>query len=132
MLTVYLYNAPKPPGCFDLSLEPMSSLADVALGIFSHHKTATIWFGYLEGWMLDQTDETRMRSVIRAFDCHVVSREPLSFSHAWKNEMSAIHLQEMHGDSDTHDNGGSLHGERAPEHEPSSGVATLDRVNHQN
>jgi hypothetical protein len=42
MLTVYLYNAPKPPDCFDLSLEKLDELADKALAIFSHHKTATI------------------------------------------------------------------------------------------
>jgi hypothetical protein len=131
MLTVYVYNAPKPAGCFDLSLEPLNTLADASLGILTHHKTAVIWLGYLEGWMLEPTDETRMRSVIREFDCHVVTREPISFSQAWKNEMFVIHLQPEHGPSDTHNHGRALHGERATEHEPSSGVFTSDRVHHQ-
>ena len=132
MLTVYTYNATKPAGCFDLSMEPLSGLADAALGIFSHHKTATIWFGYLEGWMLEPTEETRMRLVIREFDCHVITREPISFSQAWKNEMMAIHLQPSHGASDTHDNGGAVHGKRTTQHEPPSGVPPINGVDHQN
>ena len=132
MLTVYVYNAPKPVGAFDLSMEPLFSLADAALGILAHHKTAVIWFGYLEGWMLDAMEETRMRPVLRFFDCHVVTREPISFSQAWKNEISSVHYQPSHGDPDPHDDGRSVHSKRPIEHEPPSGVPPIDGSNHQN
>jgi hypothetical protein len=131
MLTVYLYNTPKPPGCFDLSLVPMTGLADAALAILTHHKTAVIWFGYLEGWMLDAAEETRMRAVIRTFECHVVSKEPMSFSQAWKNEMYVIHLQPSHGAPHTHNHGGAVHSQRPFEHEPPSGVPPIDGFDHQ-
>ena len=74
MLTVYVYNARKPADCFDLSYQTLDTFTDTALGILAHHKTAVLWFGYLEGWMLTPEDETKLRAVIRAFDCHVVTR----------------------------------------------------------
>ena len=131
MLTVYLYNTEKPPGSFDLSYELVDNLADTALGILAHHKTGVIWLGYLEGWMLDAVDETKMRAVLRAFDCHVVTREPLSFSQAWKNEIDHLYTSEAHGPTSINHNGGSVHRERATEHQPPSGVPTLDGVDHQ-
>jgi len=131
MLTVYLYNTEKPPGCFDLSYELVQDLADVALSILAHHKTGLIWFGYLEGWMLSPPDETRLRTVIRNFHCHVVTREPLSFSQAWKNEIDHVYTSEAHGPSRIDHNGGSVYSERAIEHQPPSGVSPLDGVHHQ-
>jgi hypothetical protein len=132
MLTVYLYNAPRPPGCFDLSYEPISSLVDAAIGIYTHHKTATLWFGYLEGWMLDAAEETKLRMVIRAFHCHVVTREPFSFSQAWKNEINVIHVNPSHGESNTHNDGRFVYGERPIEHEPSFRIPPLNRLDYQN
>ena len=131
MLTVYLYNVAKPPGCFDLSYELVQDVADVALGILAHHKTGVIWLGYLEGWMLDPPDETRLRAVIRNFHCHVVTREPLSFSQAWKNEIDHVYTSEAHGPACIDHNGSALHRERAIEHQPPSGVPALDGVDHQ-
>jgi len=131
MLTVYLYNAPKPSDCFDLSLEKLDELADKALAIFSHHKTATIWLGYLEGWMLTPMDETRLRIVIRMFPCHIVSREPMSFSQAWKNEIDVIHVRETNGSADANNDGGVVQRKRPIEHEPPSGIPPIDGVDHQ-
>ena len=94
----------------DLSLEPLTSMTDAALGVFSHHKTATIWFGYLEGWMLDPMEETRLRPVIRELDCHVITREPISFSQAWKNEIDWVYtVGEDNGSPDSHNNGRFVH-----------------------
>jgi hypothetical protein len=106
-------------------------MVDSALGILAHHKTATIWFGYLEGWMLDSSEETRLRTVIRTFQCYVVTREPLSFSQAWKNEIDSIYMKEVNGASSTHDNGGAVHSERPAQHEPPSGVPPIDGLDHQ-
>jgi hypothetical protein len=131
MLTVYLYNAAKPADCFDLSCEPMTSLAETAMGILAHHKTAVIWFGYLEGWMLDAAEETRLRAVIRAFQCYVITREPMSFSQAWKNEIDTVYMKDVNGSANTDNNGGAVHSERSFEHQPPSGVPPIDGVNYQ-
>jgi hypothetical protein len=131
MLVVYLYPAPKPANCFDLSYELLTTFTDTALGILAHHKTATLWFGYLEGWMLSPEEETRLRAVIRAFECHVITREPMSFSQAWKNEISVVHFKDVNGSTNAHDDGGVVHSERPPQHEPPSGVPPIDGVHHQ-
>ena len=130
MLTVYMYNVAKPAGSFDLSYELVHNLADTALAILSHHKTGVIWLGYLEGWMLDAVDETKMRAVLRAFDCHVVTREPLSFSQAWKNEIDHLYTSEAHGPARIDNHGSAVYSERAPEHQPPPGVPALDGVHH--
>lgn len=126
MLIVYAYNAPKPKDCFDLSYEPLTSFADTAMGILEHHSTATLWFGYLEGWMLSPHEETRLRTVIREFECHVVTREPLSFSQAWKNEIRVLHLHPDHGVSDINNNGSIIHSERSTKHKSPSGVSSVE------
>jgi hypothetical protein len=131
MLTVYLYNAPRPSNCFDLSYEPVSAMVDAAVGILAHHKTATLWLGYLEGWMLSPEEETRMRGVLRAFHCYIVSREPLSLSQAWKNEIDCIHIKDVNGSANANDNGGAVHSQRPIEHEPPSGVPPIDGLDHQ-
>jgi len=95
MLIVYMYRTPRPPETIDMSGEPLETLGDAACSIFSHHKTAVIWLGYLEGWMLTPTEEVRLRKVIRKFECHVISCQPLSFSQAWKNEMSDVYIRPL-------------------------------------
>jgi hypothetical protein len=110
MLTVYTYVTPKPAHVFDLSETPLDALADTATAIFSHHKTAVLWFGYLEGWMLTPMDEVRLRKVIRAFPCHVISRVPFSFSNAWKNEIDWVYTDgKDNGSPDSHNNGCFVH-----------------------
>jgi hypothetical protein len=126
MLTVYTYVTPKPADVFDLSETPLDALADTATAIFSHHKTAVLWFGYLEGWMLAPMEEVRLRKVIRAFPCHVISRVPFSFSNAWKNEIECIYTASPHGHSDTHHDGGAVHSRREDEHDNPPRVSAPD------
>jgi hypothetical protein len=109
MLTVYTYRIPKPANAIDFSLLSLETLTESALAVLSHQKTATLWFGYLDGWMLTPQEETLLRKVIRTFHCVVVSRFPLSFSLAWKNEIDCIYTAEQHGDSDSHNDGRAVH-----------------------
>lgn len=109
MLTVYTYPIPRPAGVIDLSTTPLDTLVDSATAVLTHQKSATLWFGYLDGWMLTPHEEVRLRAVIRAFPCIVVSQFPLSFSLAWKNEMDSIYTPLSHGDSHSHHHGSSVH-----------------------
>jgi hypothetical protein len=131
MLTVYTYSIPKPADVFDLSETPLDQLADTATAILTHHKTAVIWFGYLEGWMLTPMEEVRLRKVIRAFSCIAVSRVPLSFSNAWKMEIDTIYTASTHGHSDTDHDGGLAHAGREVQHDDASGVFAFDDRSHQ-
>lgn len=96
MLFVYTYPRKKPLYCIDLSKLPLDQFADAALALHSHQKSATIWFGYLEGWMLTPQEEVLLRKVIRKFDCIVVTNEALSFSQAWKNEIDSVFTEDIH------------------------------------
>jgi hypothetical protein len=126
MLTVYTYSIPKPADVFDLSETPLEQLADTATAILTHHKTAVIWFGYLEGWMLTPMEEVRLRKVIRAFPCIAVSRVPLSFSNAWKMEIDTIYTTPLNGDPNSDHNGGPAHAGREVQHDDASGVPASD------
>jgi hypothetical protein len=127
MLTVYTYSIPKPANVFDLSEAPLEQIADTATAILSHHKTAVIWFGYLEGWMLTPMEEVRLRKVIRTFPCIAISRVPLSFSNAWKMEIDTIYTTPPNGHSDSDDDGGLAHAGREVQHDDASGVFASDR-----
>ena len=111
MLYVYTYLRKKPLRCFDLSRIPLNELVDSALALYSHQKSGTIWFGYLEGWMLSPQEEVLLRKVIRKFDCIVVTQFPLAFSMAWKNEIETLFTEDIstNGNSNSHNNGRSLH-----------------------
>lgn len=109
MLTVYTYPIPKPTGCFDLSVLPLDELCDAAMNIHEHHKTAVIWFGYLDGWMLTSREEVLLRRLLRDFQCIVVSHYPVSLSHAWKNEIDVLYTDpHTNGGPETHSHGGSV------------------------
>lgn len=108
MLTVYTYRIPKPMHVFDVSDTPLDELADRCLDIFHHQRDVTLWFGYLDGWMLNPREEVLLRKVIRAFPCVCVSLFPLAFSQAWKNEIDTIYTDSSHGDANSNHNGGSL------------------------
>jgi hypothetical protein len=108
MLTVYTYRSPIPVGAIDLSGLPLEELADAALAIVHHQKTATVWFGYLDGWMLTPQEEVRLRVVLRTFPCHVVTHFPLALSCAWKNEIETIYTADPNGVSYPDHNGCSL------------------------
>ncbi len=112
MLTVYTHRRNRPENTIDLSTMPLSELTDSALAIFSHQRTAHIWFGYLEGWMLTPHEEVLLRKVLRKFECSLVSHFPLSFSAAWQNEINTIYTADItlsHGDPHTDHDGCSLH-----------------------
>lgn len=109
MLTVYTYPTKAPKNCIDVSSLPLDELAQSLLAIFHHQKGVSIWFGYLDGWMLSPQEETLIRKVIRNFDCHAVSCFPISFSHAWKNEINTIYTVRPHGDSNTDNHGSSVY-----------------------
>lgn len=100
MLTVYTYPIQKPKGCFDLSVLPLDELCENALSIHEHQKDAVIWFGYLDGWMLNPREEVLLRRLLRSFECIVVSHHPLSFSHSWKNEIDWIYTKPDNGAPD--------------------------------
>jgi len=106
---------------FDLSSQSLDTLAPSALSIVSHHKTATVWLGYLEGWMLTPIDEARLRKLIRKFDCHVWTVHPLSFSHAWKNESKVIYATGSNGPGNLDNDGRIVFGGRDPQHNNTSG-----------
>jgi hypothetical protein len=111
MLTIYTYRIPKPAECYDMSrLSLEESFVDTIKSISEHQTSGTIWFGYLEGWMLTPYEEVILRKALRTFHCIVVTRFPHSFSHAWKNETDWVYTEPPnHGSPDTHNNGRTLH-----------------------
>jgi hypothetical protein len=119
MLTVYTYRIPKPADAIDLSLMTLETLTESALAILAHQKTARVWLGYLDGWMLTPHEEVLLRKVIRTFPCIVVSRFPLSFSLAWKNEIDVLYTANPNGDSNPNHNGRAVHdGSSTGHHQP--------------
>lgn len=108
-----MYSKKTPKDCIDLSRIPLDELVDAALAVYHHQKHVKIWLGYLDGWMLTPHEEVSLRKVIRTFDCSVISCFPISFSHAWKNEINTIYTAEVNGDSNTDNNGSSVHNGRA-------------------
>jgi hypothetical protein len=106
MLTVYIYRISKPAECFDISEIKLDEIADTLTSILSHQKSAKIWLGYLDGWMLTPMEEVILRKVIRKFECIVVSKNPYAFSSAWKNEISTIYTNNgNNGEANSNNNG---------------------------
>lgn len=113
MLIVYTYRRSAPEKAVDLSGLPLDEFTSAALDFHDHQRSGTIWFGYLDGWMLTAHEEVLLRRVIRKFDCHVVSHFPLSFSQSWKNEIKTIYTRDPNGAADTHNNGSAIHDGRS-------------------
>lgn len=109
MLIVYTYPRFRPKHTIDLSSIALNELAQTIQDIVHHQKDVELWFGYIDGWMLTPHEEVILRKAIRKFECHVVSFFPLAFSQSWKNEIRSIYTDRPHGDSDTHNNGSSVH-----------------------
>jgi hypothetical protein len=111
MLTVYTYPIDKPADCYDVSkLSLEDGFLETIRSIIEHQKGGTIWFGYLEGWMLTPHEEVILRKAIRNFHCIVVSHFPLSFSQAWKNEIDWVYTDRKHnGSTNTDNNGRFIH-----------------------
>lgn len=127
MLTVYTYSIPKPANCIDLSTVGLDKLADMAVEVYKHQKQVVLWFGYMDGWMLTPQDDVRLRKVLRAFQCIVVSAFPIAFSHAWKNEIDTIYTSCLHGDSDSHNHGGLVHDSRTNGYNQAGTGPAVDR-----
>jgi hypothetical protein len=109
MLNIYTFPKKSPKHCIDLSGIPLDELVGAALAVYAHQRNVEVWFGYLDGWMLTPQEETQLRKVVRAFPCGVVSCFPVSFSHAWKNEINTIYTAQVNGDSNSDNNGCSVH-----------------------
>ena len=99
MLTVYTYKVPAPAGYINFSSLPLAELVESALAVYSHQKTAKVWFGYLDAWMLTPQEDVLLRKVIRTFECGLVTHFPLALSQSWKNEIDTIYTAELNGDS---------------------------------
>lgn len=109
MLTVYTFRQTRPKHMIDVSTIVLNELAEKVDDIAQHQKDIQIWFGYLDGWMLQPKEEVILRKAIRKFDCHLVSFFPLSLPQSWKNEIKVIYTDKPHGDSDFNNNGSSVH-----------------------
>ena len=73
--------------------------------VLQHHTSIGVYLGYLDGWMLNITEEIRMRPLIRKFPVCVVSRWPCAFSLSWKNELEYLCVNDTNGHSDTNNDG---------------------------
>ena len=93
----------------DVSTILLDELARMVDDIAQHQKDVQIWFGYLDGWMLQPKEEVILRKAIRKFDCHLVSHFPLSLPQSWKNEIRTIYTTKPHGDTDSDNHGGTVH-----------------------
>lgn len=96
------------PTVIDLSKVPSAALADECDSVTNHHKTCSVFLGYLEpGWMIDPSHQTRIRKLIRKFDVGLVSHFPESIPHSWKNEISIFYtdrpLNQNGNSSSVHD-----------------------------
>ena len=132
MLTVYTYKVPKPSGCFDLSIVPLDQWMETVLDLVAHQTEGTLWFGYLDGWMLTPHEEVVLRKAIRKFQCIVVSQFPLAFSQAWKNEIDCVYTDpQYNGLTNTHNDGRSLHNGSTTQYGYSSTDTSPNKVSHQ-
>ena len=110
MLTVYTTRTSGPLSRgIDLSTVPLDDLVASALAVYTHHADTTIWFGYLDGWMLTPQEEVLLRKVLRKFECSLCTAFPLSLSQAWKNEIRTIYTTDLNGTAEPHDHGRPLH-----------------------
>ena len=91
---------------------PSATLANECDSITSHHSKCAVFLGYLEpGWMLDPTEQTRMRKLFRKFDVALVSYYPESLPFSWKNEINTFYTDRplnQNGNSNSVDHGGAI------------------------
>ena len=80
----------------DMSKLPAERLADECDSVLQHHKTCTIFLGYLDvGWMLDPRHEARIRNTIRKFDVYMITFHLESLPFSWKNEIDTLYIQDV-------------------------------------
>lgn len=96
----------------DLSKVRSVNLAEESKSIVSHHAYCAVFLGYLEpGWMMEQTHQTIIRSLIRKFPTAIVCNFVESISHSWKNEIETIYTDaalNKNGNSNSLDDGCSV------------------------
>ena len=109
MLTVYTYRVEKPKHCIDFSFTSLETLTEECISVYEHQTNVHLWFGYLDGWMLDPKEEVRLRKVLRKFECSLVTAFPLALSQACKNEINTIYTDSSYGHADTHYNGRAVY-----------------------
>ena len=131
MLDVYTYPIPRPANTLDLSLTPLEELPTAVLDICDHQRDVVLWFGYLDGWMLNPREEVLLRRALRKFDCVLYTCFPLSLSFAWQNEIRTIYTARSHGATNTDNDGGTVHNGRTTEHRHSGSGTTFERIDHQ-
>jgi hypothetical protein len=79
----------------DLSTVSSSDLASESKSIVSHHKSCAVFLGYLEpGWMLENSHQTILRSLIRKFPTAMICNFIESISFSWKNEIDSIYVND--------------------------------------
>ncbi len=116
MLDVYTYPISRPPHSLDLSLTPLEDLSTAVMDIYDHQRDAVLWFGYLDGWMLNPREEVLLRKALRKFHCVLYTCFPLSLSFAWQNEIGTIYTDSSHGASHINHDGRAVHDGRTTEH----------------
>lgn len=117
MLTLYTQITSQPPDTISFADLDLKDLVETLQTVLAHQSATRIWLGYLEGWMLTPQEETLLRPIIRALDCHLVCQYPHALSHAWKNETSVIYGRDTpYGITYTHNNGSAVQDKRVPRH----------------
>lgn len=109
MLIVYTYPQTRPKHMIDVSTILLDDFAQTVDNITQHQKDVQIWFGYIDGWMLNPKEEVILRKAIRKFECHLVSFFPLSLAQSWKNEIRTIYTDRLYGDAYANNNGSTVH-----------------------
>ena len=97
----------------DLSKVSPLILADESDSIVNHHKDCVIFLGYLEpGWMLELSQQTRIRKLFRKFPVGLVLQFPESLPYSWKNEIDIVYTFKSlikNGEANIVNDGSSLH-----------------------
>lgn len=112
MLDVYTYRITPPRHCIDFSFTLLENLTEEAISVFEHQKDVHVWFGFLDGWMLNPREEVLLRRVIRKFDCSLVTAFPVALSQSWKNEIRTIYTDGLNGPTNSDHNGSAVYDRR--------------------
>ena len=131
MLEVYTYPISRPTGVIDLSLTPLDELPTAVLDICHHQRDATLWFGYLDGWMMTPREEVLLRKALRKFECILFTCVPLALPLAWQNEIRTIYTANPHGASHINHDGRAVHDGRQTEYGHSRAGTSAERMHHQ-
>lgn len=131
MLVVYTYPIPRPSDVLDLSLIPLDDLPTTVLDICDHQRDLVLWFGYLDGWMLNSREEVLLRRALRKFECILFTCFPLALPFAWQNEIRTIYTRDPHGASHINNDGGVIHDGRETEHGHTGSGTPAQRFDYQ-